>query len=181
MDDLPGDQAPGLCPPVITVWLAAGVEEALFHEATSHAPHETGGVLMGWSTGEDICVTNVIGPGPDATHERTSFLPDNKWQAEQIATLYERSGRRLSYLGDWHTHPGHQPVPSLRDRRTLRAIARHKAARCPRPVMAILGQPEGDTWVMRCHVHEGGRLQRRVQPQRAHVVSAPSLQGWDPR
>lgn len=86
---------------MITVWLGAGAKGTLLQEAAAKAPYETGGVLMGWTAGDDICISDVIGPGPEATHERTSFLPDHPWQAEQIAMLYEKSGRLLAYLGDW--------------------------------------------------------------------------------
>ncbi|UKA54509.1 Mov34/MPN/PAD-1 family protein [Arthrobacter sp. FW305-BF8] len=89
------------------------------------------------------CVTNEVGPGPGASHNKASFNPDADWQSHQIARLYADSGRRLAYLGDWHTHPGAFPTPGARDLETLQAIARHSPARCPEPIMVIIGQPYG--------------------------------------
>ncbi|MHA7146475.1 Mov34/MPN/PAD-1 family protein [Arthrobacter sp. TmT3-37] len=132
--------------PLTTAWLGKGILERLFHEAAEFAPLETGGVLLGWRSPGHICVTRIVGPGPGARHHKMSFDPDTKWQAEQIAQLYADSGRRLSYLGDWHTHPGATPNPSARDRQTLRTIARHPPARCPQPLMVIIGQPHSDQW-----------------------------------
>src|SRR3954464_11679823 len=78
-------------------------------------PVETGGVLMGFVTMERIVVTSIVGPGPRAVHRRYSFTPDAEWQQKQVAELYERSGRRDAYLGDWHTHPGGGTRASLTD------------------------------------------------------------------
>lgn len=145
------NHAPGLPAPLRTIWLGKGIAATLLQEATRFAPLETGGVLLGWRDSEHICVTNLVGPGPEARHDKRSFDPDAQWQTEQIARLYAESGRRLSYLGDWHTHPGSVPNPSAQDRQTLRTIAKHPAARCPHPIMVILGQHQDDQWVAAGH------------------------------
>lgn len=161
-----------------TVWLGAGVEQTLLQEATSKAPTETGGVLLGWISGENICVTNVLGPGPDALHEPKSFEPDSAWQQERIALLYERSGRRLLYLGDWHTHPDGKPEPSEQDRRTLQTIAQTASARCPNPVMLILGQPIGSQWVASSHFYKSDP-ESPIRLEQVKTVIASGLYGWD--
>jgi integrative and conjugative element protein (TIGR02256 family) len=159
--------------------LGNGVMEGLLLEARRCAPLETGGVLLGWRDATDVCVTNIIGPGPRATHDRTSFMPDADWQAEQVALLYSQSGRRLAYLGDWHTHPGAAPIPSARDRKTLRVISRHRPARCPNPIMVILGQVhEGERWTTAGH-----SVVRECFPPTIRVVESTvsvdaSLRGW---
>jgi integrative and conjugative element protein (TIGR02256 family) len=148
--NVPG-QAPEVLTPLTIIWLGRGIGAALLMEAARCAPLETGGVLLGWRTTKHICVTNIIGPGPAARHSSTSFNPDAKWQTEQIARLYAVSARRLAYLGDWHTHPGAAPTTSARDRETLQAICQHAPARCPQPIMVILGQPQTDEWVAAGH------------------------------
>lgn len=131
------------------LWLDQTDWDGLVVEASRHAGAETGGVLMGWRSDVDVVVTHVIGPGPSARHEASSFCPDSEWQDAQIANLYEQSGRRLAYLGDWHTHPGGKAWPSRRDERTLRHIASTALARCPDPIMLILGhgaRAEAASW-----------------------------------
>ncbi|MDT0275541.1 Mov34/MPN/PAD-1 family protein [Blastococcus goldschmidtiae] len=119
-------------------WAGAALEEAL-REAQRAFPLETGGLLLGWSTCPgSVVITQVIGPGPDATHRSTSFTPDAAWQEAQLADAYEQAGRRLQYLGDWHTHPRGTARLSSTDRATLRRIAAHADARAPYPVMALL-------------------------------------------
>jgi integrative and conjugative element protein (TIGR02256 family) len=126
------------------LWWAQDALDAALTEADRAFPLETGGVLLGWraSTAE-VVVTDVVGPGPAAEHHGIWFRPDADWQQEQIDARYSQSGRTVTYLGDWHTHPNGGAALSRKDLRTLRRIARHTAARTPQPVMAVLaGGPE---------------------------------------
>lgn len=130
-------------------------------EAADRAPRETGGMLLGYispsTSPEEIVIEAVIGPGPAAVHEPTRFEPDSAWQQAHLAQMYERSGRTTTYLGDWHTHPGGAALPSRRDQRTARAIARSKAARAPQPLMLILASDEDD-WSVAAFRYEAGTL-----------------------
>lgn len=119
-------------------WAAAALEEAL-REAQRAYPSETGGLLLGWSPQPAaVVISEVIGPGPRAGHHARTFTPDSAWQEEQLAQAYELAGRRLQYLGDWHTHPRGTVRLSGTDRATLRHIAEHPDARADYPVMAVL-------------------------------------------
>jgi integrative and conjugative element protein (TIGR02256 family) len=126
------------------------------------APLETGGVLLGYVAGADEpVVTEVIGPGPGAVHDTHRFVPDHEYQVSAIERHYHASGRRLDYLGDWHTHPTGPAELSGTDLAALRAIAEHPAARVPKPVMLVLsagpaweptawrGTMRGRTWLRR--------------------------------
>jgi integrative and conjugative element protein (TIGR02256 family) len=110
-------------------------------------PKETGGVFMGyWHDRYTAVVTAAIGPGPSAVHDRYHFEPDYDYQFRQIAEHYERSGRRETYIGDWHSHPGASSGHLSRlDRRVLRHIINTPAARADRPLMAIFYGGE-DAW-----------------------------------
>lgn len=130
----------------------------LLKEADRGYPYETGGVLLGYlaDNGEPV-VLAVVGPGPNAKHSRTRFLPDHAWQREQIDQIYWSSAREWVYMGDWHTHPDGLPYMSWLDQRTLRAIAKHPEAENPRPIMLIAGgRPE--RWIWRSHHYKGERL-----------------------
>jgi integrative and conjugative element protein (TIGR02256 family) len=90
-------------------------------------------------------VTDLVGPGPNASYSPSGFVPDGRWQEREVALIYEQSGRRTTYLGDWHSHPDGWPSPSRKDHRTARAIGRHAPARMRRPLMLIAAS-EDDTW-----------------------------------
>ncbi len=119
--------------------------DSLEREASSRAPNESGGVLLGyWADPHQVVVTNAVGPGPRASHTRTHFRPDYAYQENEIARVYTASGFRLTYLGDWHSHPGGAPHMSAKDRQTLKRIASFEPARAPKALLAILAGL--DTW-----------------------------------
>lgn len=140
----------------------------MVREAQVRSPMETGGMLLGYvSPGrgtDQIVIDEIVGPGPRAIHERRRFEPDGAWQEARLADRYEASGRITTYLGDWHTHPDGAPTPSRRDRRTVRAIARSRAARAPRPLMFImafdLDHTAGAGWYGAMYRWGSGRLER---------------------
>src|SRR5947209_17503998 len=113
--------------------------EQLLNEARRTSPLETGGILMGWqSSNLGCCITDVIGPGPNAKHTSWSFDPDYNFQRQIVASVYEASGRLHSYLGDWHTHPRGTEHLSALDVAALRHIAGAREARCRAPLMLLI-------------------------------------------
>lgn len=123
------------------LWLARTALEAMTREAASRHPFETGGVMLGYAgERDDVVVTTVIGPGPRAFHARSRFIPDHAYHDAEVARLYEASGRRWTYLGDWHTHPDAAAYLSPTDAETLERIAGARMARVSFPVMLGLGQ-----------------------------------------
>jgi integrative and conjugative element protein (TIGR02256 family) len=159
-------------PPLL--WLSYGLVAELVTVAAEHAPNETGGLLLGYWANEDEAVgTLLIGPGPNARHLPTGFAPDTEYQERRLANEYARSGRRLEYLGDWHTHPSSDPTPSEKDEGTLKRIAIDPDARCPRPLMVIVGDP--DEWVVGVWcLRRRWRLWSVAAPVRARLFGKPT-------
>jgi integrative and conjugative element protein (TIGR02256 family) len=116
-------------------------------EANERAPHETGGILVGYEVAQEsaVVITHLVGAGPSASYSRSEFVPDGRWQERHVAAIYEASGRLATYLGDWHSHPDGYLSPSRKDHRTARAIARYAAARARRPLMLIVAS-EAESW-----------------------------------
>lgn len=102
---------------------------------------------MGYWAEANVVITHAVGPGPNATHGKISFIPDAQYQEDEVARIYEESGRLSTYLGDWHTHPRGSTRMSPRDRRTLRRIAFSTEARCPKPLMALCAGGK-EKWLM---------------------------------
>jgi integrative and conjugative element protein (TIGR02256 family) len=142
--------------------LPASVLAQMEAEARRHFPKESGGVLLGYrypSRRKPIRVVSQIGPGPEARHHRHRFEPDGVWQDEEITRAYERSGRTLTYLGDWHSHPQGGGRPSGLDRATARAISEWEAARAPQPLLLILHGGEAE-WSLALYRYRRRRLGR---------------------
>ena len=148
-----------------TVWLPPSVVVQLERESERCRPLETGGVLLGFLDRDDLGKLQVIsasGPGPRAIHRHNSFTPDALWQERQIADTYEQSGRIVTYLGDWHSHPGGAEGPSRLDRKTAARIARTTAARARYPLSLILVNP-WDGWHV-CPYRYARRRLHRITP-----------------
>jgi len=101
-------------------------------------------VLLGYSAEDAAVVADMVGPGPDALHGQSGFVPDADYQEVEIARRYEASGRVVTYLGDSHSHPHGLGRVSRLDLRTLHTIAREPAARVLAPIMLIVF--DGDPW-----------------------------------
>jgi integrative and conjugative element protein (TIGR02256 family) len=142
---------------LVCIWIKRHLLQKMLTEASLRYPMETGGVFLGYWAEErqNVVVTKVIGPGPQANHRECSFVPDYDYQEQQIAKYYEKSGRLRYYLGDWHTHPDTtNTFLSQKDCRTLGRIAVSHKARCPTPVMGVIaGTP--DNWTTAIWKGEG--------------------------
>lgn len=137
-----------------TAWLSATAWSGIVEEVAGRFPRETGGVLLGYWVrepptpatgaqaatiiGPEVVITSFLGPGPSAIHGVDSFVPDHAFQDCEIAKIYEKSDRRITYLGDWHSHPRGTASLSWKDRRTLRRIACSDGARAPIPLMFVV-------------------------------------------
>ena len=143
-----------------TLVIAPSLRDELVRDAELHAPSETGGVLLGSTNraSRAAVVEVLVEAGPNAQREPHRFEPDGPWQRQRIAELYETSGRRLDYLGDWHSHP-QGGGPSGLDRSTARGIAETPAARCPSPIFLIVTYDRGK-WQIRAYLLRGRRFRR---------------------
>jgi integrative and conjugative element protein (TIGR02256 family) len=121
-------------------WVDKEALDNLHAEAAKWRFRETGGALLGWSEGDQFVVAKVLGPGPKARHGCRFFEPDATWQQGEGERIYRESGRRVAYIGEWHTHPLGAPTPSELDRETAQMIAEEPDFRSPRPLSAIVGR-----------------------------------------
>jgi len=129
----------------IRVELERGLLEDVERISAHAYPNETGGILLGaWLSSSLAVLTSIVGSGPKAVGKKYSYEADVAYEREQIARIYEDSGRRETYLGDWHSHPGAQSgLLSRADINVMQRISETPSARCPSPLMAVVwGRPE---------------------------------------
>ena len=105
--------------------------------ATAH-PMETGGVLIGrYNARRDTAIVALAsGPPPDSKNERSRFY---RGTLGLNALLEHWWAKQQYYLGEWHYHPDGVAVPSAADIKQMQKIASDNAARCPEPVLLIIG------------------------------------------
>ena len=122
------------------VWIKHSLFYKLFEETNNKLPLETGGKLLGYKdVYNNIVISDLIGPGPNAVHKKYSFIPDGEYQQNELTRIYFESSRITTYLGDWHSHPYENSYMSWRDKKTLKKIAKTKSAREPNPIFIIIG------------------------------------------
>ncbi|MVN90526.1 Mov34/MPN/PAD-1 family protein [Mucilaginibacter aquatilis] len=132
------------------IWIKRTVIDFVYENGNRWLPKETGGVILGYRANSlSMVITDVIGPGSKAVHGHYNFHPDQVFHKKEIARKYEESGQRITYLGDWHTHPNSYPYLSNQDKATVRKIAAYKEARLPNPIMLIAAPPKKEfkAWV----------------------------------
>jgi hypothetical protein len=86
---------------------------------------ETGGVLMGFRSGNDVCATHLlVVPASFATATRYASDEAARNAAINAFETGHSPDARVGYVGTWHSHLGASKA-SPTDRRTLRDEARH--------------------------------------------------------
>jgi integrative and conjugative element protein (TIGR02256 family) len=144
------------------LWLPRALLTQITEQGEDHTPMETGGMLLGWRQERAIVVTAQIEAGPGARRGQQAFTPDGDWQQRRLEEAYEQSGRTVTYLGDWHSHPRGSGRPSPKDRETAVAVAGEPLARASMPVTMILGrrQPWRRRWRARPFLFRDGSFHR---------------------
>lgn len=120
-------------------------------------PLETGGILVGRhiSGGECADVVAASGPPLDSKQAPTWFIRGTRHLQRWLNLLWKM--REQHYLGEWHYHPSASPCPSGQDMEQIRKVAKNMKARCPEPLLIIIGGDVCDGFTLSCFVSPAGR------------------------
>lgn len=88
------------------------VEHLLRHRQRRCYQKEAGGQLFARLDRDRIHIVEATGPRRTDMRTRTVYQPDRRAEQTEIAERYTKG---LHFVGDWHTHPDSQPLPSGRD------------------------------------------------------------------
>ena len=94
------------------------VDSLAAHIQNIPSAKEAGGVLLGrYILGtDDIVVDLISSPKKGDRRRRTSFKRGRLKHQWHIMKMWAKSVGTCNYLGEWHTHPEHDPSPSGVDR-----------------------------------------------------------------
>lgn len=100
---------------------------------------ESGGILLGYHREGSIFISRVTVPTSFDRATRTSFIRDSR--IAQIFVEYEfaNSGGKITYVGEWHTHPEPHPLPSSRDLRMIEEQFAENDLQVDHLVLLIMG------------------------------------------
>lgn len=76
---------------------------------------EAGGLLLGHRHGNNFEITKVTVPYPGDIQKRTYFERNDRNHLSIFSRLSKHSNNRITFIGEWHTHPESNPIPSSID------------------------------------------------------------------
>ena len=76
---------------------------------------ESGGLLLGYRHGNNFEITKVTVPQSKDIQKKVYFERNDSNHLSIFSMLRKHSNRKISFLGEWHTHPESNPTPSLLD------------------------------------------------------------------
>lgn len=95
---------------------------------------EAGGILMGYRRGAHIHITEATFPTKDDVRSRFRFFRHATHHQRVALQRWKETDQTLDYVGEWHSHPEDDPVPSLIDLKHWREIA----ANSHRPMIFVI-------------------------------------------
>lgn len=101
-------------------------------------PWEVGGWLLGWwsDDGSEVFVTHATPPASRGTPFGVTI--SGRGHRPLFDAAWDASGGTVTFLGDWHTHPGGHAVLSERDREAMRQLASDPDFGTPQPLIAVV-------------------------------------------
>lgn len=126
-------------------------------------PRETGGILAGFRTEDQIVVTRAAVVPDDGSSRRDYKLLKHR-ASDELNRLKGDAAQVLGFVGDWHTHPADVP-PSSTDLASLELVARSAS-----DLVALIVLPFDHGEPRPVHVRVGRRLGSRRSTRRTRVT-----------
>ena len=144
--------------------------------ATDRLPRETGGILIGFRSGDDVYIIDAIEVRDDRSTGSSFVLREDPREQALADYTTDAPDSPLGYVGSWHSHPAPAEASS-QDMRTLRQEA--KAAR-DLVAMMILIRASDDGWMTQGEVgyrqHGCARSTGRPRTFRPIVITADVIE-----
>lgn len=113
----------------------------LKHEQ-NYGMYESGGILLGKRTtdGKKYIITEITEQNQFDRSGPLFFIRDRIAAQHKINDLWIESKGLVNYIGEWHTHPCRNPMPSIIDLVLMQKIFREKSNVWDEAIMIIVGQ-----------------------------------------
>lgn len=122
--------------PAARLYVAESVVERL--RDLPGRPWEIGGWLLGYWTEDRAAIIVTHATPPAARGSAFGITISGRGHRDRFDEVWERTGGRVTFLGDWHTHPGGPAIPSAQDRRAMEQLASEGDYGTPEPLIAIV-------------------------------------------
>ena len=107
-------------------------------------PWEVGGWLLGYWTEDRAAIVVTHGTPPAVRGTAFGIMIRGKGHRRRFDEAWACSNGHVTFIGDWHTHPGGPATPSATDHRAMRQLAADRDYGTPEPLIAIASVPRLD-------------------------------------
>lgn len=107
-------------------------------------PWEVGGWLLGYWASDRATLVVTHGTPPAARGTAFGITISGTGHRKRFDEAWARSGGHVTFIGDWHTHPGGPTIPSHTDRKAMHQLADDADYGTGEPLIAIAGVPRLD-------------------------------------
>jgi len=119
------------------LYLSANSLTKVKDELIKHYPNEFGGVFIGFKNDDVIFISDILIPDK-YENGRTVFVRHPGSLNEQLSLIFNESQGKISYIGDWHSHPNAPATPSSTDLVAIKEIADSKNVNNSSPILMII-------------------------------------------
>lgn len=104
-----------------------------------HFPKEIGGFLIGYysNNNKTLYVTDTILPIKYKS-TKDEFIRETEGIMDILTEFYNKEISKI-YIGEWHTHPNSEPIPSLTDMASILKIEEQNIIKENNPILLIMG------------------------------------------
>jgi integrative and conjugative element protein (TIGR02256 family) len=106
-------------------------------ELTYHYPNEFGGVFVGFKNENLTFIDDVLIPD-DFENGRTIFVRRPGTLNDRLELIFNRTKGKITYIGEWHSHPNCPANPSSTDIIAMQEIADDKKTGNSNPILMIV-------------------------------------------
>ena len=99
-----------------------------------YCPLEAGGLVLGLRKGLYLHVTEITGPLPWDRQSSMRFKRSPKGHRIAALRRWRKSGGKMDWIGEWHSHPGFSLSPSPIDVRNWHGIVKQRKAEMIFPI-----------------------------------------------
>lgn len=106
-------------------------------ELSHHYPNEFGGVFVGYKKDDLIIIDDVLIPD-DFENGKTIFVRRPGTLNDRLELIFNETSGKITYIGEWHSHPDGPPSPSSTDINAMQEIADTKKIGNSNPILMIV-------------------------------------------
>lgn len=124
------------------LYLSMEVIKEIESEYKKNRYFEVGGILLGkMSSNLDTIYVDRLLKVKSRRKYSFTYIRNSKKAQKIINEEWKYSEGVMNYLGEWHTHPGISPLPSLQDRQTILELTQDKKSiYFPYTILLIMGE-----------------------------------------